>query len=167
MDSVLLAARTEDLVRELLDVVELLEAILEADDLLVDVLLEVVDRGMPHYFVGSGAVLLFDHVRVPFDCQVAPFEEVFDRNSLGRLNHAATAFLDPIALRARVALPVDGLQHEGLEAFLVSGGTHTLLPIGLIPPEVVVRQELAVLLEDIVRYCPHLFVDSSSGRLSW
>ena len=74
------------------------ETVLETDDLLVEVFVKLIDRRVPHYFIRGRIVLFLNHLRVPLDGDVALLEEVLHLDAFARLDDAAAAFLNPVAL---------------------------------------------------------------------
>jgi hypothetical protein len=101
-------------IRQPLNIVKLLQAFFKTHDLVFDVIFELIDRWVTHYFVRCWIVLFFDHLRVPFNRDVADFEKVGYQLVDTWLDDAAAALVDPVALGARVALAIHHLQYERL-----------------------------------------------------
>ena len=116
---------------------------------------------MPHDLIRHWIILLLNHIGMPLNRNMALLQKVF-YGQKPWLNNTATALLHPVALRARVTLPVDRLEYEWLEALLL---LEKLLPVVLAPPELVMVQELAAAFQDVVGKRPNLLVDTKAARL--
>ena len=104
-------------VGQLLDVVELLQAFFQADNLIFNVVLKLIDRRVAHYFIRRGIVFLFNHFGVPFNRNMTYLQEVRYQFINTWLDNTATTFIYPIAFCARVSLPIYHLQNKWLECF--------------------------------------------------
>lgn len=98
---------------------------------------------------------------------MANLEEIWYLFIYARLDDAATALIDPVALGTGVSLPVYHFENEGLKSFGFAVQSNELFPVGIVPPEeVLVKKELAVFPQYIVGKCPNFFVDAASCRFS-
>jgi len=93
------ALPTEYLIREPLNVMELLEAFLEADDLVFDIIIKLENGRMAHCFICCRVILSFNHFRIPLNSNVTNLQKVRYVSIGVWLNNAPTAFIYPIASR--------------------------------------------------------------------
>ena len=99
--SMIVTVFAKDLVIEFLRLEKSVKTVFQGYDFLF--LLHVLRvRVVLHDFVGLRVVVIFNHLRVPLDGHYA-FEEEAAHRLVCRRDDAATALLDPFALRAAVA----------------------------------------------------------------
>ena len=73
---------------------------------------------MPHDLIRHWIILFLNHIGLPLNCKVTFLKKVLNRcNSW--FNDTSATLLYPVALGARVALPVNSLDHEGLKPLFV------------------------------------------------
>lgn len=133
------------LIRELLNIMEFLQAFLQAHDLLFNIVIKLENGRMAHRLIRRRVILPFNHFRIPLNSNMTNLQKVWYVSIGVWLNDASTAFIYPIASRARISLTVDHLQDERPEAFAFSVFIVKLFPIWVIPPLVCGVQILAVL----------------------
>ena len=102
---------------------------------------------------------------MPLDGNMALLQKALDRDGISWLNDTSATSLDPVALGAGVSLPVNCFENEWLESSFVLCLVHLFFPVFFVPPELIVRDHVAVFLQNVVGHCPHLLVNSPPSWL--
>ena len=85
------------LIRELLNIMEFLQAFLQAHNLLFNIVIKLENGRMAHRLIRRRVILPFNHFRIPLNSNMTNLQKVWYVSIGVWLNDASTAFIYPIA----------------------------------------------------------------------
>lgn len=159
---------TINLIRQLFSIMEFLQTLIKRYNLLFYFIIHFIYWAMSHNLVTCGVVVVFNHLRMPFDCNMTFFQPVKDANVFSWLNNTTTAFIGPVTLGTAVTLSIYHLKYEwlGFTSWIYTFWfIKNLFPIWKVPPQVVGIKKPGVLFQDSMSHWPNFFVNSLSSWL--